>query len=387
MKITFYSNFLNHHQLPFCIEMKKRFGEDFTFVATEPIHEERLIMGYEDMNEKYSFVLNTYQSSENYEKALKLGLDSDVVIIGSAPDLFIKQRVKNNKLTFRYSERIFKRGRYRVLNPRVFLSLINNHTLYRNKKMYMLCASAYTAADFRLVGAYRKKAFKWGYFPEVKGYNIEKLMVKKQHEMPKILWVGRLLEYKQPADAIKVAHMLKSNGYSFQMNIIGSRDMEHTLNNLIKEYNLSEEVKIIGNMSPQEVRNYMEESNIFLFTSDFNEGWGAVLNEAMNSGCAVVASHAIGSVPFLIKNRKNGLIYKNRDIKNLYSCVKSLIDNPQLCNQLGKEAYLTVKETWNAEFATERLTQLILALLNEEKVDFTKGPCSKAEIISHKYNY
>ena len=26
MKITFYSNFLTHHQLPFCLEMYKKYG-------------------------------------------------------------------------------------------------------------------------------------------------------------------------------------------------------------------------------------------------------------------------------------------------------------------------------------------------------------------------
>lgn len=387
MKITFYSNFLNHHQLPFCLEMYKRLGKNFTFVGTEPIPEERLIMGYEDMNDKHSFVLNTYQSQENYDKAFKLGEASDVVIIGSAPDVFIKKRLKQNKLTFRYSERIFKKGRYRILDPRVFLSLIKNHTRYRNRNLYMLCASAYTAADLRLVGAYRKKAYKWGYFPQVKDYRLNELMEKKQHVVPKILWAGRLLGLKQPEDAIKVAHLLKKNGYLFQMNIIGSGDREHIIKKLIEEYNLLEDIKMLGNMSPEEVRNYMEESNIFMFTSDFNEGWGAVLNEAMNSGCAVVASHAIGSVPFLIRNKDNGLIYKNGDIKNLYSCVKELIDTPNWCNQLGEEAYKTLQEIWNAECATERLTQLIKALLTDEKVEFTNGPCSKAEIISHNYKY
>lgn len=178
MKITFYSNFLNHHQLPFCIEMYKRLGKDFTFVATEMIPEERLKLGYEDMNDKYSFVLTTYQNQKKYEKALKLGVESDVVIIGSAPDEFIKDRIKQNKLTFRYSERIFKRGRYRIINPRVFISLVKNHTRYRKRNLYMLCASAYTAADFRLVGAYRKKTFKWGYFPEVLEYKVDELMEK-----------------------------------------------------------------------------------------------------------------------------------------------------------------------------------------------------------------
>ena len=48
------------------------------------------------------------------------------------------------------------------------------------------------------------------------------------------------------------------------------------------------------------LEGYMESSHIFLlFTSDRNEG--AALNESMNSGCAVVASDAIGSVPYLMR--------------------------------------------------------------------------------------
>ena len=34
----------------------------------------------------------------------------------------------------------------------------------------------------------------------------------------------------------------------------------------------------------------MEKADIFLFTSDRREGWGAVANEAMNSACALVVS-------------------------------------------------------------------------------------------------
>ena len=37
MQIAFFSNFMNHHQLYFCLEMRKRLGEGFTFVATEDV--------------------------------------------------------------------------------------------------------------------------------------------------------------------------------------------------------------------------------------------------------------------------------------------------------------------------------------------------------------
>lgn len=72
---------------------------------------------------------------------------------------------------------------------------------------------------------------------------------------------------------------------------------------------LSEYVTFAGFKKPEQVREYMENADIFLFTSDYGEGWGAVLNEAMNSCMAVVADCGIGAAPFLLKPGKNGMVY------------------------------------------------------------------------------
>ena len=130
----------------------------------------------------------------------------------------------------------------------------------------------------------------------------------------------------------------------------------------------------------------MEKAGIFLFTSDFNEGWGVVLNESMNSGCAVVASHAIGSAPFLIDNNKNGLLYANGDIYDLYSQIKYLLDNPQEQLRMGKQAYKTIIDTWNPRIAAERFVKLCDNILNEGlNSSFVDGPCSNAELLKNNW--
>lgn len=388
MKITFFSNFLNHHQLPFCLEMYKELGEGFTFVATEPVPEERLKMGYHSMNEQYPFVICSYKNSDSYEQALKLGLESDVVIIGSAPFIFVKERLKQNKVTFYYSERIFKKGRYRILNPKTFYTLYTRHIRYRKNRLYMLCASAYTAADFKIINMYDDKAFKWGYFPEIEEKNLEELMRKKKlNKSLKICWVGRMLNWKHPEQAIEVARGLRSKGYEFELDLIGEGPMIDQIKQMIKKYNLEENVNLLGSISPEEVRHQMEQANLFLFTSDFNEGWGAVLNEAMNSACAVVTSHAIGSVPFLIKNNYNGMIYKSGDVNELYNKVESLFLDPDKSIELGRNAYETMIDEWNPQIAAKRFLSLVKHIEqgNLESGLFSSGPCSKAEVISQKY--
>jgi glycosyltransferase involved in cell wall biosynthesis len=386
LRITFYSNFLNHHQLPFCMEMVKLLGNGFKFIATEPTHQERLAMGYHDINEQYEFCICSYKDNDSYNVALKLGVDSDVVIIGSAPNVFIEERLVNNKLTFRYSERIFKKGRWHILSPRTMMSLIFNHTRYINNKLYMLCASAYTSSDFAMAGAYLGKTYKWGYFPQVIEYDVDELMTKKKHPSTKLLWCGRFIDLKHPELPIMVAKKLKEERYSFNLTFIGNGPLEDKMKELCVSYGIEDSVVFLGAMSPEKVRENMESANIYLFTSDFNEGWGAVLNESMNSACAVVASHAIGSVPFLIKHNENGLIYKNGDLDSLVCQVKRLMDDRDLQSRLGLNAYQTMSETWNAKIAAERLLILSETLMKNNICDtYSDGPCSRTELLKNDW--
>lgn len=107
----------------------------------------------------------------------------------------------------------------------------------------------------------------------------------------------------------------------------------------------------------------------------------------MNSGCAVVASHAIGAVPFMIKNSENGMVYKNGNLEELYSKVKFLIDNPQERNRLAKAAYYTVLNEWNGEVAAKRLYELSKNILIKKDATsiYNDGPCSNAK--SHVNSY
>ena len=378
MKVTFFSNFLNHHQLPFCLEMVKILGDNFKFVATTKIDEERILLGYEDMNKKFDFVVRAY---ENEEEAKKLGYESDFVIIGSAPVKYIKKRLKDNKITFRYSERIFKSG----FNIKAYIHILINRSILERNNVYLLCSSAYASWDYNLAGAYVNKCYKWGYFPETIKYDsIKEIIIRKKKNS--ILWVARFLEWKHPEVPIEIAKKLKENKIDFELNIIGSGKLEKDIRNLIKRYNLDSEVKMLGTMSPEQVRQNMLKNSIFLFTSDRNEGWGAVLNEAMNSGCAIIANNEIGSVPFLIEDKKNGLIYEDKNIDDLFTKIKDLLSNKIKCETLGTAAYQKIINEWNAKVATQRFLKLANELQNNKESNlYISGPCSKAKTI--KYNW
>ena len=121
-------------------------------------------------------------------------------------------------------------------------------------------------------------------------------------------------------------------------------------------------------------------------TSDKGEGWGAVLNEAMNSACAVVANSVIGSVPFLVNEDKNGEIY-NGSFRDLYTKVDILLNNKEKCKVLGMNAYNTITKEWSPRIAAERISELSESLLKKSgKLLYKSGPCSKAEFIKNNWN-
>ena len=90
MKIVFISNFLNHHQLPFCQYILKSKDIEFKFIATTPIPKSRLNFGYADMNKEYDFVVRPYENALEKAKALTLSEEADVAIFGSAPEFYLK---------------------------------------------------------------------------------------------------------------------------------------------------------------------------------------------------------------------------------------------------------------------------------------------------------
>lgn len=392
MKIVFVSNYLSHHQIPFCDAISAIQDIEYFFVSTDVMSLERRNLGYRDIEKSYE--IRTYNNAEALNRAKEIINDADVVVLGSAPDSYIIPRLKAGKLTFKYAERFYKRGlSYKNLLHAIAGAWLH-HGRFQKYPLYMLCASAYTAGDAAVFHNYIGRTYKWGYFPEAKEYDVDDLMSRKlsvtsgwKHPQVSILWAGRLIGWKHPDVSIELAASLKEKGYSFRMSIIGNGEMEQKLRTMIEQKDLTDCVEMLGAMSPEEVRSHMEKADIYLFTSDFNEGWGAVLNESMNSGCAVIASHAIGSVPFLIQDGENGLIYENGNQQQFEERVESVIKDSEYRKRLGVNAYESVVNEWSADIAAKRFVALSQSLLKKEPADnlFAKGPCSRAVILKNDW--
>lgn len=380
MKLVFLSAYFNHHQKPLCDELYALLGDNnFWFVATEEASEERKKLGYPSFS-NISYLLKAYDSETELQKIKVLCLNADVVIIGSAPEDFVTQRILDAKLTFRYNERWFKNKPWYLTGIRGWANIYKNHLRYKNKPLYMLAASAYTANDVYSIGAYKGKVFKWGYFTNVDdGFEVEApKMGDSTSEITSLLWCGRFLRWKHPELPIQLARRLKDKGYAFHLDMIGIGEELKRMIEMANELDVCDVVSFLGSMPNQVVISQMRNHDIFLSTSDKREGWGAVLNEAMSSGCAVVTSDKIGSSPFLIKEGYNGMIFKSEDLDSLYEKTLFLLDNIDIRRNISYNALNTMRKVWSPKTAAERLLCLSESLLMGKPTPYSEGPCSQA---------
>ena len=374
MKTVFISNYYSPHQQPLADALAAH--SDFSFICTKEMPEERILLGWEEKSPSYTLHIQDVAEKLVRERLM----NADVVIAGSAPEKWLRARKAAGKLVFRYSERPLKQG----IQPAKFLPryLKWHLRIPRAKPIYLLCASAYAAWDYSRFGLFKNRCYKWGYFPPTRRYDEIDMLIQCK-DPRRLLWCGRFLDWKHPDDAIYAVAGLRDSGVLFQLDLIGTGPMEAQLQEMIRELKLEEQVHLLGAMPPERVRDHMERVGIYLITSDRQEGWGAVVNEAMNSACTVISSHAVGSAPYLIRHGHDGIMYPYGNVAALTDRLAGLLKEPGRQAQLGKEAYRTITEEWNAETAATRLLALSQSILEGNTAPdlYPSGPCSRAEIL------
>lgn len=376
MTLVFVTNLIHHHQIPLADEFYRILGNGYTYITTKEMPEFLIKGGYANKSDK-PYLLRANESEEKMRKALALIDAADVVIVGASHEVMVKNRIKNNKLTFNYSERWFKKKLWHYLRPGTIYHIIADHLRFFNKKSYMLCASAYAKRDANLVGCYINKCFRWGYFTKVEDIDIDKIIKSKPTKMH-MMWCARFLDWKHPELPVLLAYNLKKKGYNFKLNMFGSGEMMDKTKELADKLDVLDVLKFRGNLKNDLIIEEMRSHHIFLFTSDRYEGWGAVLNESMSNGCAVIASNEIGAAPYLIEDGKNGLIFKSKDLESLISKTEYLLNNKVEMENMARNAYITLKEKWSPRIAAQNFMKVVEYIQNNrlDQMPIYEGPCS-----------
>ena len=145
--------------------------------------------------------------------------------------------------------------------------------------------------------------------------------------------IGSLKEVKGFDKLIRVGKLLKDDGYSFLIQIIGTGDDLDDLITLRDDLGLKENIQFLGFM--KNPFGYLKHSDIFISTS-LSEGLSLVICEALILGVPVVATKTAGAMD-LLDNSKYGILVEH-DIPSIYQGVKMLLDDSELRRQYVERA-------------------------------------------------
>lgn len=372
IKLAFFSNYFNAHQLPLARELFSMKGVDFIFVS---LLKTEGSVGRNSLDNDYPFVLREYENDCNATLAMKLAVEADIAIFGdmAGKEQYVRARYKTGRLFFRYSERLLRRGDYwRFIPPKIYRTW-NRFTRYKTSEMYVLCSSAYTARDLSLFGFPRCKCLKWGYFPEI--HSIDDRDVVKRENV--ICSVQRLIPLKRVEMQIEALSSLTESGFDMSLHIAGDGPERAALEARARDLGIADRVVFLGELDGAGVATLLSSSRYFVATSNKKEGWGATINEAMASGCSVIACSEMGSVPYLIQDGINGFTFSG-GTGEFVSKLKMAVSLPLEAAAMGKRAQVTMCTTWSASVAAKNLVRFGQSVL-AGKADIPEdGPVSLA---------
>lgn len=379
MKILQVTNIVSHHQLPLARELCKLVGEDnFLFAATEEVNQDRLKNGWQgEYPEKW--IIHPNNSIEEKELFDRFWDEADVVLCGERLISKMQTRVDNKKLCFYMSERWWKPpvGMFRLCHPRYLKMFLGFRRLSKSQYFHYLPIGPFAAKDLSLLVPMPERVWRWGYFTEMPSVTRNTLEVAHSNVVS-ILWVGRMLKLKNVDLLIKALARLKTEGKNFKLTLVGEGPERKRLQKLADKL-LGDQYCTIQNFIPaSEVPSLMAQHDIYVLPSNAYEGWGAVVNEAMSVGCAVIASDKTGAGAAMIEHCVNGLLFKSGSKKSLYKCLDSLISTQELIGKIGSSAKSTLIEEWQPSLVAQRFIESCTALSTcSQEADIFTGPLSK----------
>ncbi|MDY9927196.1 glycosyltransferase family 4 protein [Methanosarcina sp.] len=206
----------------------------------------------------------------------------------------------------------------------------------------------------------------------LKHYNIEKdiIIIPLAYEPVIFEEINRknLGLYENIFYTISIGRLVKRKGFEFLIKaikntpdnvhalIIGEGPEKDNLVNLAKELNISDRIHFLGFVSEIEKFQYLQNSDIYVLSS-LHEGFGIVLQEAMQVGLPIISTNNGGQVDF-IKEGKNGYLVRFGDVKTLAGMINKFEQDDQLKNNFSEYNKEEVKKFEDKKICKEYLRML-----------------------------
>ncbi len=175
---------------------------------------------------------------------------------------------------------------------------------------------------------------------------------------PRLLFIGRLAEQKGTLLLIEAAKLLKERSVVFELVLVGDGPLRSELQSLIKEYQLDEEVRLVGWKNDQEVRSEIQSSRALVMAS-FAEGLPVVIMESLALGRPVISTNIAG-VAELVQPGISGWLVPAGDVASLAATMQEVLETPlDTLQAYGQRGAALVVKRHDAIIEATKLADLI----------------------------
>ncbi len=177
-----------------------------------------------------------------------------------------------------------------------------------------------------------------------------------------ILAVSRLVEKKGLPVLIEACRNLRDRGLDFRCEIVGKGAQKGLLEQLIREWELGDRVRLVGALAQQEIVERYHRAHLValpcIVGKDGNrDGLPVSIAEALACGVPVVSTPVTG-IPEVVHDGVNGLLVPEGDAVALTDAIERLMRNPELLARLRAGARPSVVEAFDQERTIAHLHQL-----------------------------
>ncbi|HSC87461.1 MAG TPA: glycosyltransferase family 4 protein [Polyangiaceae bacterium] len=198
-----------------------------------------------------------------------------------------------------------------------------------------------------------------------------------QAEGPLLIFVGRLVDEKGPADAIDALELLRGDLPGAKLWIVGSGQDEEALRVRCEARGLSECVRFVGWVAPESIRTYLHAADVFLGPSRTAvDGWveaqGLTFLEAMAAEVPVVATRSGGIVDAVV-HEESGLLVDENSPAQLADAVRRLVKEPGLAERVVRGGLARLGEGFSRTASAARFSELFERVIRERRDPTSTG--------------
>jgi len=183
------------------------------------------------------------------------------------------------------------------------------------------------------------------------------------YHLPRIVSVGRLVAFKGFDELIDACAELARHRIDFFCDIIGDGRLRETLQEKVKQLDLSSRVNLLGSLSQAAVLDKLQAADIFALASTTDtqgatDVFPTVILEAMASARAVVSTRLAG-IPELVVDGQTGMLAPPGDSTALADALEQLLRDPELRLRFGHAGRARIEQHFRIEQTVAPLMEML----------------------------